>query len=63
VIRTPVDQIRKSARDTMGVRLADLAKGVELYDIDRNVEDEGEEAAQQTADNPDATPDAKPDGK
>jgi DNA gyrase subunit A len=63
VIRTPVDQIRKSARDTMGVRLVDLAKGVELYDIDRNVEDEGEEAAQQTADNPDATPDAKPDGK
>ena len=29
----------------MGVRLVDLADGVELLAIDRNVEDEGEEEA------------------
>ena len=45
VIRTEVDQIRPSSRATMGVRLVDLADGVELLAIDRNVEDEGEEEA------------------
>ena len=50
VIRTPVKQIRNSSRATMGVRLVDLAKGVELLAIDRNVEDEGEEVVAQKAD-------------
>ena len=50
VIRTPVKQIRNSSRATMGVRLVDLAKGTELLAIDRNVEDEGEEAVAQKAD-------------
>lgn len=45
VIRTEVDQIRPSSRATMGVRLVDLADGVDLLAIDRNVEDEGEEEA------------------
>ncbi|AWB83086.1 DNA gyrase subunit A [Corynebacterium liangguodongii] len=45
VIRTEVNQIRPSSRATMGVRLVDLAEGVELLAIDRNVEDEGEEEA------------------
>ncbi|MBB3115974.1 DNA gyrase subunit A [Corynebacterium bovis] len=50
VIRTEVKQVRKSSRATMGVRLVDLAKNVQLLAIDRNVEGEGEEEAQQTAD-------------
>ena len=45
VIRTEVNQIRPSSRATMGVRLVDLADGVELLAIDRNVEDAGEEEA------------------
>ncbi|MDY5785868.1 DNA gyrase C-terminal beta-propeller domain-containing protein, partial [Corynebacterium sp.] len=45
VIRTEVKQIRPSSRATMGVRLVDLAEGVELLAIDKNVEDEGEEEA------------------
>ena len=45
MILTEVDQIRPSSRATMGVRLVDLADGVELLAIDRNVEDEGEEEA------------------
>ncbi|WJY96465.1 DNA gyrase subunit A [Corynebacterium fournieri] len=45
VIRTEVDQIRPSSRATMGVRLVDLADGVDLLAIDRNVEDAGEEEA------------------
>ncbi|MBV7282322.1 MULTISPECIES: DNA gyrase subunit A [unclassified Corynebacterium] len=45
VIRTEVNQIRPSSRSTMGVRLVDLAKDVEVLAIDRNVEDEGEENA------------------
>ena len=51
VIRTPVKQIRSSSRATMGVRLVDLAKGVELLAVDRNVEDEGEEVVNQAAEN------------
>ncbi len=53
IIRTEVGQIRKTSRATMGVRLVDLAKGVELLAIDRNVEDEGEESAQQVAEHED----------
>lgn len=45
VIRTEVKQIRPSARSTMGVRLVDLAKDVQVVAIDRNVEDEGEQNA------------------
>ena len=45
VIRTEVNQIRPSSRATMGVRLVDLADGVDLLAIDVNVEDEGEEEA------------------
>ncbi|MDO4911026.1 MAG: DNA gyrase subunit A [Corynebacterium sp.] len=43
VIRTEVNQIRPSSRQTMGVRLVNLEDGVELLAIDRNVENEGEE--------------------
>lgn len=43
VIRTEVSQIRPSSRQTMGVRLVNLEKGVELLAIDRNVEQESEE--------------------
>lgn len=49
VIRTEVGQIRPSSRQTMGVRLVNLEKGVELLAIDRNVEEEGEETAQAVA--------------
>ncbi|PRQ11106.1 DNA gyrase subunit A [Corynebacterium sp. 13CS0277] len=49
VIRTEVDQIRPSSRQTMGVRLVNLDKDVELLAIDRNVEDEGEAAAEEAA--------------
>ena len=45
VIRTEVAQIRPSSRATMGVRLVNLEKDVELLAIDRNVEGEGEEEA------------------
>ena len=45
VIRTEVNQIRPSSRANMGVRLVDLADGVDLLAIDVNVEDEGEEEA------------------
>ena len=45
IIRTPVNQIRATSRATKGVRLVNLADGVELLAIDRNVEDEGEETA------------------
>ena len=41
VIRTEVGQIRPSSRQTMGVRLVNLEKDVELFAIDRNVEGEG----------------------
>ena len=43
VIRTEVNQIRPSSRQTMGVRLVNLEKGVEPLAIDRNVEQESEE--------------------
>ncbi len=49
VIRTEVNQIRPSSRATMGVRLVDLEKDVELLAIDRNVEGEGEEKAEAVA--------------
>ena len=49
VVRTEVAQIRPSSRATMGVRLVDLADGVELLAIDKNVEDEGEDEAQAVA--------------
>lgn len=49
VIRTVVNQIRPSSRATMGVRLVNLEDGVELLAIDRNVEGEGEEAAEAVA--------------
>lgn len=42
VIRTEVKQIRTTSRATMGVRLVDLAKGVELLAVDRNIEEEQE---------------------
>ncbi|KAB1502797.1 DNA gyrase subunit A [Corynebacterium sp. 320] len=45
VIRTEVKQIRSTSRATMGVRLVDLGKDVELVAVDRNVEDEAEETA------------------
>ncbi|MDO4909122.1 MAG: DNA gyrase subunit A [Corynebacterium sp.] len=45
VIRTEVNQIRPSSRQTMGVRLVNLEDGVDLLAIDRNVENEGEEEA------------------
>ncbi|NLF90686.1 MAG: DNA gyrase subunit A, partial [Corynebacterium marinum] len=49
VIRTVVNQIRPSSRATMGVRLVNLEDGVELLAIDKNVEEEGEEAAEAVA--------------
>ena len=49
VIRTEVGQIRPSSRQTMGVRLVNLEKDVELFAIDRNVEGEGEETAEAVA--------------
>ncbi|MGD7002511.1 DNA gyrase subunit A [Corynebacterium halotolerans] len=49
VIRTEVNQIRPSSRATMGVRLVDLEKDVELLAIDKNVEGEGEETAEAVA--------------
>lgn len=49
VIRTEVNQIRHSSRATMGVRLVDLAHGVELLAVDRNVEAEAEESADAAA--------------
>ncbi|AIG63369.1 DNA gyrase subunit A [Corynebacterium atypicum] len=49
VIRTEVAQIRPSARATMGVRLVDLDKNVQLFAIDKNVEHEGEEEAEAVA--------------
>ena len=45
IIRTNVNEIRATSRATKGVRLVNLADGVELLAIDRNVEDEGEETA------------------
>ncbi|MDO4609673.1 DNA gyrase subunit A [Corynebacterium sp.] len=45
VIRTNVREIRATSRATKGVRLVNLAEGVELLAIDRNVEQEGEETA------------------
>lgn len=44
VIRTGVSQIRPSSRQTMGVRLVNLEKGVELLALDRNVEKEDDES-------------------
>ncbi|MDO5077641.1 DNA gyrase subunit A [Corynebacterium sp.] len=49
VIRTSVNQIRPSTRQTMGVRLVDLPKGEELFAIDRNVEREEEGDSIETA--------------
>lgn len=49
VIRTEVNQIRPSSRATMGVRLVDLEKDVELLAIDKNVEGQGQEAAEAVA--------------
>ncbi|KAA8720659.1 DNA gyrase subunit A [Corynebacterium phocae] len=49
VVRTEVNQIRPSQRATMGVRLVNLADGVELLAIDRNVEEDGEENAEAVA--------------
>jgi DNA gyrase, A subunit len=49
VIRTEVNQIRPSSRQTMGVRLVNLEKGVELLAIDRNVEQENEEIEAEVA--------------
>ncbi|PFG27632.1 DNA gyrase subunit A [Corynebacterium renale] len=49
VIRTEVNQIRPSSRATMGVRLVNLENDVELFAIDKNVEGEGEEAAEAVA--------------
>ena len=49
VIRTEVGQIRPSSRQTMGVRLVNLEKDVELFAIDRNVEGECEETAEAVA--------------
>ncbi|VEH81468.1 DNA gyrase subunit A [Corynebacterium kutscheri] len=49
VIRTEVNQIRPSSRQTMGVRLVNLEDGVEVLAIDRNVEGEGEEVAEALA--------------
>ena len=49
VIRPEVGQIRPSSRQTMGVRLVNLEKDVELFAIDRNVEGEGEETAEAVA--------------
>ncbi len=49
VIRTEVNQIRPSSRQTMGVRLVNLEKGVELLAIDRNVEQESEEIEAEVA--------------
>uniref|UniRef100_UPI0025EB7074 DNA gyrase C-terminal beta-propeller domain-containing protein n=1 Tax=uncultured Corynebacterium sp. TaxID=159447 RepID=UPI0025EB7074 len=49
VVRTDVNQIRPSSRATMGVRLVNLADGVELLAIDRNVEESGEEEAKAVA--------------
>ena len=45
IIRTNVNEIRSTSRATKGVRLVNLAEGVELLAIDRNVEEEGEETA------------------
>nr|WP_120492570.1 DNA gyrase subunit A [Corynebacterium lactis] len=45
IIRTNVNEIRATSRATKGVRLVNLADGVELLAIDRNVEEEGEETA------------------
>ena len=39
IIRTNVNEIRATSRATKGVRLVNLADGVELLAIDRNVED------------------------
>ncbi|WP_080792268.1 DNA gyrase subunit A [Corynebacterium pacaense] len=49
VIRTVVNQIRPSSRATMGVRLVNLEDGVQLLAVDKNVEGEGEEAAEAVA--------------
>ena len=49
VIRTEVKQIRSTARATMGVRLVDLGKDVELLAVDRNIEVEVEEHAEAKA--------------
>lgn len=49
VIRTEVNQIRHTSRATMGVRLVDLGKDVELVAVDRNIEAEVEETAEATA--------------
>ncbi|WP_459610487.1 DNA gyrase subunit A [Corynebacterium urogenitale] len=49
VIRTEVKQIRSTSRATMGVRLVDLGKGVELLAVDRNIEEEAEEHAEAKA--------------
>lgn len=49
VIRTEVKQIRSTSRATMGVRLVDLSKGVELVAVDRNIEEEVEEHAEAKA--------------
>ncbi|HIW96044.1 MAG TPA: DNA gyrase subunit A [Candidatus Corynebacterium gallistercoris] len=49
VIRTNVNQIRSTARATMGVRLVDLGKDVELVAVDRNLESEAEESAEEAA--------------
>ena len=64
VIRTEVNQIRPSSRQTMGVRLVNLEKGVELLAIDRNVEQESEEIeAEVSAVEQAATPDGAAEAK
>jgi DNA gyrase subunit A len=43
VIRTPVDQIRPSGRDTMGVRLMNLAEGDTVVAVARGSESDVED--------------------
>jgi DNA gyrase subunit A len=43
VIRTPVSQIRPSGRDTMGVRLMNLAEGDTVVAVARSSESEGDD--------------------
>ena len=42
VMRTPAAEVRKTGRDSMGVRLVNLAEGVQVVSVTRNTESEEE---------------------
>ncbi len=60
VIRTPASEVRRSGRQTMGVRLVDLAAGQTLVALARNAEEPDEPEAAGQPGEPEATGPAQP---